>query len=100
MKKIVFCILICMTLLMSCDISDKYGKCQINYTVIYPDTTITYDSIFKYRWVMECENIHTPITSSTRGSNYISLGLNTFSRTTCPIRINSYKTITKRIEDE
>lgn len=100
MKKIVFCILMSMTLLMSCDITDKYGKCQINYSIIYPDTTITYDSIFKYRWVTENDYTHTPYTSSYRGSNYILLGCREYCHTTCPIRINSYKTITKRIEDE
>ena len=33
--------------LSSCDwIYDKTGKCKINYSIVYPDTTITYDSVF------------------------------------------------------
>ena len=99
MKKII--LLFCLVLFISCDgLEDKYGLCQVNYTVIYPDTTITYDTIFKYRWVRYEEGIHTPVAGSSRGSNYISLGLNTFANTTCPIRLNSYKTISKRLENE
>jgi len=63
--------------------------------VVYPDTTITYDSIFNYSNTTTRKNRDIPITSSWRGTNYILLGDNEFVRTTCPIRINSYKTIYK-----
>lgn len=88
----------CMTLLMSCDMSNKYGKCQVNYSVVYPDTTIVYDTVFTYNWVIEYDNIHIPIACSFKGSNYIRLGKNYFNSTTCPIRINSYKTISTNID--
>jgi len=73
--------------------TDKHGKCQVNYSVIYPDTTITYDTVFNYEYAGENERTHIPYTSSYRGTNYIRLGYYEFARTTCPIRINSYKTI-------
>lgn len=92
MKKILIIAIVVLTL-VSC--SGHYGQCNINYTVIYPDTTITYDSIFNYCNTTTRKNRDIPITSSYRGTNYILLGDNEFVRTTCPIRINSYKTIYK-----
>lgn len=96
MKKILIIAVIVLTL-VSC--SGHYGQCNINYTVVYPDTTITYDSIFNYYCsscnTTERRNRNIPITSSWRGTNYILLGDNEFVRTTCSIRINSYKTIYK-----
>jgi len=91
------CILIiCMILCVSCTcIGVKNGKCRVNYSVVYPDTTITYDTIFYYEYDVGIHNSHTPYVSSSRGTNYIKLGMDFYNRTTCPIRINSYKTISK-----
>ena len=83
--KHIFILIFCMILCVSCCI--KYSKCQVNYSVVYPDTTIVYDTIFN------CFSDDVPYTSSTRGTNYILLGDKVYSRTTCPIRINSYKKI-------
>ena len=88
--KNIFILIFCMILCVSCI---KYGKCQINYSVVYPDTTITYDTNFYYTYYIEYLNIHTPYVSSSRGTNYIKLGGEIYNRTTCPIRINSYKNI-------
>jgi len=99
MKKIIVIFLMCICL-SSCDwMDDKTGKCKVNYSIVYPDTTITYDSIFYYRWAAEHWNTHVPFTSSYKGSNYIRLGMNEFVHTTCPIRINSYKILTKNIDE-
>lgn len=94
MKKnlIIFCFIIT---LIGCT---QYGTCQVNYTVIYPDTTITYDTVFNYKWTTGSgyknnRNPNIPVTNSWRGSNYIQLGDYDFVGTTCPIRINSYKLI-------
>ena len=85
--------------LSSCDwMIDKTGKCQINYSIVYPDTTITYDSVFYYKWAVERSYTHVPFTSSYKGSNYIRLGMYEYVHTTCPIRINSYKIISKNIK--
>lgn len=92
MKKILI-ITIFALLLIGCT---KYGKCQVNYDVIYPDTTITYDSIFNYRYTelkVYKSDPHIPIPNSWKGSNYIKLGDDDFAATTCPIRVNSYKSI-------
>jgi len=98
MKKIVICLLTCLYLSSCAWMIDKTGKCQVNYSIIYPDTTIIYDSVFYYRWATEHWNTHVPYTSSYKGSNYIKLGMNTYVYTTCPIRINSYKTISTNID--
>lgn len=94
MKKFLIIAIFIFTLI-SCT---QRGTCQVNYTVIYPDTTITYDTVFNYRWtapkVYENDrNPNIPITNSWKGSNYIELGDYEFVSTTCPIRINSYKSI-------
>ena len=65
------------------------GITKVNYSVIYPDTIITKDSTFHFKYNDE----RTPHTSSYKGSNYIVIGYYDFERTTCPIRINSYKII-------
>lgn len=99
MKKIIVIFLMCLCL-SSCEwMINKKGKCQINYSIVYPDTTITYDSIFYYKWHGEHLNTHTPYISSNRGTNYIKLGMNDYVCTTCPIRINSYKILTKNIDE-
>ena len=53
-----------------------------------------------YSYINERDYIHTPYASSYKGSNYIQLGSREFSHTTCPIRINSYKTVSKNIDYE
>ena len=90
MKKIILLFII--VILTSCSYRDK---CQVNYSIIYPDTTIIYDTIFNYQYT-EHRNYggrdpHIPIVSSNRGTNYIRLGDDVLSCTTCPIRLNSYK---------
>ena len=98
MKKIVICLLTCLYL-SSCEwMIDKIGKCQINYSIVYPDTTMTYDSVFYYKWSVDHCNTHTPYTSSYKGTNYIKLGRYQYVHTTCPIRINSYKIISTNID--
>jgi len=99
MKKIIIIFLMCLCL-SSCNcMIDKEGKCEVNYSIVYPDTTITYDTVFNYRWGVEHWFTHIPYTSSYKGSNYIKLGINTYAWTTCPIRINSYKTLIKNIDE-
>jgi len=97
MKKL-FILLFCVVLCASC--IEKHGKCQVNYTIVYPDSVITYDTTFIYSYVGENDYTHIPYTSSYKGSNYIHLGYKEYCRTTCPIRINSYKIISKRLKDE
>ena len=79
--------------LISCN--DRNATCKINYSVVYPDTTITYDTIFNYAYNSSREYSLYPYTSSLKGTNYIKLGYYNYVRTTCPIRINSYKIIKK-----
>ena len=90
MKKILI-LIFCIIMFVSCT---KYNKCGVNYSIVYPDTTINYDTIFEYKYTDPCYykvNPHMPYTSSDRGSNYIRLGDWRFGETTCPIRINSYE---------
>ena len=101
MKKILIFIF-CSLIFISCSLVDYYGKCQVNYDVIYPDTTITYDTIFTYNY---CKNryensLHEAYVSSSRGTNYIRIGYSTFAKTTCPIRLNSYKTLEKNLDND
>lgn len=97
MKKILLFFVLALTLVGCYD----YGKCNINYSIVYPDTIITYDTIFRYRYSVGVEyDVHTPTTTSSRGSNYINVGEYYFAGTTCPIRINSYKTIYKSENEE
>ena len=100
MKKIIVIFLMCLCLSSCAWMIDKTGKCQINYSIVYPDTTIIYDSTFYYRWAVEHWNTHIPYTSSYKGTNYIKIGMNAYVYTTSPIRINSYKTISKDIDHE
>lgn len=92
MKKII--LLFSIMILTSCI---YHNKCQVNYSIIYPDTTIIYDTIFYYQYTAPCNygirDPHMPIISSNKGTNYILLGDNELSCTTCPIRLNSYKSI-------
>jgi hypothetical protein len=94
MKKIIIIFLMCFILLVSCD-SNK-GTCKVNYSIIYPDTTIIYDTIFNYEYY---DDMYRPCASSYKGTNYIKLGYYEFSHTTCPIRINSYKILTKNADE-
>ncbi len=87
LRTIIF--IMCFTLLLSCCNSNK-GTCKVNYSIIYPDTTMTYDTIFNYEYY---NDTYIPCASSYKGTNYIRLGYYEFSHTTCPIRINSYEII-------
>ena len=92
MKKILI-LLFSLILFTSC--SYERGKYRVNYTVIYPDTAITYDSVFSYDLLITNKQYDNsiPEISSHRGTNYIIVGTSTYNRTTCPIRINSYEQI-------
>lgn len=95
MKKILI-LLFSLILLTSC--LHERGKYRVNYTVIYPDTAITYDSVFLYDLLITNKQYDNydkliPQISSFRGTNYIIVGTSTYNRTTCPIRINSYEQI-------
>ena len=95
MKKILI-LLFSLILLTAC--FNERGKYRVNYTVIYPDTAITYDSVFSYDLLItnkQYDNYDNsiPHTSSLRGTNYIIVGTSTYNYTTCPIRINSYEQI-------
>ena len=101
MKKILIFIF-CSLIFTNCSLVDYYGKCQVNYDIIYPDTTITYDTIFIYNY---CKNkhenkLHKAQVSSKGGTNYIKIGYSIFVKTTCPIRINSYKIIEKNLDND
>ena len=75
MKKLLFIPLLFITILLS---SCRDGKVKINYTTIYPDTTITTDTIVSYKYVTEDSNsvlvMRKPYLCSKRGSNYIVVG--------------------------
>jgi len=92
MKKILI-LLFSLILFTSC--LNERGKYRVNYTVIYPDTSITYDSVFSYGWIIQNKQYDNsiPHTSSYRGTNYIIIGSSNYNNTTCPIRINSYEQI-------
>ena len=92
MKKILLVLFMCFCL-TSCWTYEKY-KVNCKYQVCYPDTTITYDTIFNCRYDPYVEDtIFKVYTSSYKGTNYIIIypGSNYVSYTTCPIRIISYK---------
>ena len=83
MKKILIILLVSAGI-VSCGNPQKY---RVNYTVVYPDTAITRDTVFI------SNSGRTPYTSSHRGTNYIRIGQHGFNYTTCPIRLNSWRTI-------
>lgn len=97
MKKI-FSILFITLCLIGCI---GHGKVNVNYDIIYPDTIITYDSIFDYHWCIggahnnEYNDPHLLQVTSNRGTNYMEIGRSNLISTTCPIRVNSYKIIDK-----
>lgn len=90
MKKIIFTLLICFCLISCYDV--KY-QTKVVYDVIYPDTTIRYDTIFNCETANTAMDEETEVyVSSARGTNYIvaSPSYYYFHKTTCPIRIISY----------
>lgn len=86
---LVFCIGITFEICSCTCCTSHEGITKVNYSIVYPDTIITKDSTFYFIY----NDRRTPYTSSHKGSNYIIIGYNDFERTTCPIRINSYKII-------
>ena len=95
MRKLIKCILTMMlaVMLACCDFCGTDAKCRLNYTVVYPDTTIVYDVIVSYTYYNENQKI--PYVASCNGSNKLFAGTSTVVSTTCPIRLNSYKMIKK-----
>ena len=93
----VLMIMLFASMLFSYAYSYHWGRCRVKYEVIYPDTIIRYDTVFRYRWYNEPWNddtdYHMPYTSSVDGTNFICIGEHKFARTTVPIRIISFKTI-------
>ncbi len=88
MKKLVISAVILVLLLSGCINS---GRVRIKYTVVYPDTVLTIDSIYDYSWVSEdlgsiwiCRY---PRLGSDEGTNYIILGRSRIIETSCPLRI-------------
>ena len=94
--KNILTILIIIACLVGCT---GHGKVHANYDIIYPDTAITYDSIFDYHWCIggahnnEYNDPHLMQITSSRGTNYMEIGRSILISTTCPIRLNSYKVI-------
>ncbi len=71
-------------------------KVYCKYQVCYPDTTITYDTIFNCRYDRYLEDTDVKVyTSSYKGTNYIQIhpGSNSVVYTTSPIRIVSFKKV-------
>lgn len=87
---IMFCIMIAVATYSCVKFSSHTGIAKVNYSIVYPDTTITKDSTFYFRY---SNDRRIPHTDSYRGTNYIRIGHRKFVRTTCPIRINSYEII-------
>lgn len=87
---IMFCIMIAVAIYSCVSFSSHAGMTKVNYSIVYPDTTITKDSTFYFRY---SNDRRIPHTDSYRGTNYIVIGHRKFEHTTCPIRINSYEII-------
>ena len=87
---LMFCIMIAVATYSCVKFSSHAGIAKVNYSIVYPDTTITKDSTFYFRY---SNDRRIPHTDSYRGTNYIVIGLHKFEHTTCPIRINSYEII-------
>ena len=87
---IMFCIMIAVAIYSCVKFSSHAGIAKVNYSIVYPDTTITKDSTFYFRY---SNDRRIPHTDSYRGTNYIVIGHRKFEHTTCPIRINSYEII-------
>ena len=70
------------------------GITDVNYTIEYEDTTITYDSIFYFDYIkMNNFDQRVPYISNYNNQKYIHLGINDVINTTYPIKINSYRII-------
>jgi len=93
---IIFIMTLC---LYSCQDIHKYNV-HLNYTICYPDTSITYDTIMTCtydkgfptpKW-QRIENFNVCLTSG-KGTNYLKVypGNNYIVATTAPIRLNTYK---------
>jgi len=94
MKKILLVLAMCFCL-TSCWTIVNY-KVYCKYQVCYPDTTITYDTIFNCSYDRYLEDTIVKVyTSSHKGTNYIKIhpGCNYVSYTTCPIRIITFKKV-------
>lgn len=93
MKKILLVLFVCFCL-TSCWTEVKY-KVSCKYQICYPDTTITYDTIFNcmYNTYLEDTTTFKVFTSSYKGTNYIQIypGNNSKVYTTSPIRLISFK---------
>lgn len=93
MKKILLIILL-FALCFLCYKNYKTYPVHVTYDVIYPDTTIRYDTIFDckaFSYQINKQNLNV-YTNSYIGSNYIQInpGMNQHAWTTMPIRIISY----------
>ena len=84
---VVFCLFACS--------DNKQYNIHCNYDVCYPDTTITYDTIFQCDYGYSEDTTLYVAIGSSRGSNYIFInpGRNYRMSTTAPIRLNSYNII-------
>jgi len=94
MKKILLVLFICFCITSCCTFVRYKVNCK--YQVCYPDTTITYDTIFNCRYDSYLDDsIFKVYTSSYKGTNYIRIHPGDYyvSATTCPIRLISYKKI-------
>ena len=87
---IIFCVVIAFGIYSCIGCTSHEGIAKVNYSIVYPDTTITKDSTFYFRY---SNDRRIPHTESYRGTNYIVIGHRKFEHTTCPIRINSYEII-------
>ena len=98
MKKIVI-ILISLFCLISCCLTTNYDM-QVEYEICYPDTIMKFNKVFHCKGStddVEDGNINV-YSSSYKGTNYIRItpgDWNEFERTTCPVRVLSYKRIVK-----
>ena len=92
MKKILY-ILFVMLCMASCnDLIVEKRTYEVNYTVCYPDTSLTKTDTMSCTCGMTVWNNREPVrTSSHRGTNYIIVGNNDYVNTTCQIRVNKYK---------
>ena len=86
---IMFCIMIAVATYSCVKFSSHPGIAKVNYSIVYPDTTITKDSTFYFNYTTKT----IPYTDSHKGTNCIVIGYCEFEHTTCPIRINSYEII-------
>ncbi len=86
----------CFIIKIITDTSDYNYKVNVKYEIVYPDTTIRYDTVFDC--VMPYKFINKSITvgpHAYKGVNYILItpGYNPKASTTCPIRVLSFQKI-------